>query len=625
MGRLNYTNVKRIPPGTGSKSALRDPVVELDITGKTLGDDGFQEIADALATALAYDGEQGRVLLLEELCIKSNGLSTTCLPALARVIRLAASDLRDLDISDNAFTITTRQDAKSWEDFLESFRGCIMLRRLDLSGNNLDPKAFEVLARVYTREPIIELGSEDEAEDLVVSGTPSRRNTTGDIAALNRQLRNFSLGSRPGARADVDDNVAISDRKVSHGSRHDSKSPEAMGSVSLRDDTLLFTKTQGLRSVPYIILSKTGMTDICALHLSYLLASHHATERLLRHVPPAKPGHHVQLLESYDDTTGCHGIIHLPNSNIGSAGVKVLELSENVRRLLHDDDRLAESPEVNQMQFRKFSFSRNTSSSHPSPCAAVSEARMRNGMKGVPEEVTDREDLTADLDRARSRIQGNILRDAGVQSNDLWTTALRMLVMCRILCPMRREENPAPPTVARKGEATRPVPVQPTVDTEYPTLPRVHPRPFIGYLDHSTPSFATKIQTMPTTPTPTTKKQPLRLQTTTTPSPFSITSVTPSSTTLVSPTNTTALPAATTTTYRSDLPRGLPEVAWTRIMGLYLRAGRFMSERQQTSVFRWAVDRRTLARELENLGKPESAQVWKVLEGTGCLAYEGDF
>lgn len=49
-----------------------------------------------------------------------------------------------------------------------------------------------------------------------------------------------------------------------------------------------------------------------------------------------------------------------------------------------------------------------------------------------------------------------------------------------------------------------------------------------------------------------------------------------------------------------------------------------MGRTQQSNVLRWAVDRRTLARELESLGKPESAQIWKVLDGMGCLAYEVD-
>ncbi len=59
-------------------------------------------------------------------------------------------------------------------------------------------------------------------------------------------------------------------------------------------------------------------------------------------------------------------------------------------------------------------------------------------------------------------------------------------------------------------------------------------------------------------------------------------------------------------------------------MGLHVQADRFMTRNQQCNVLRWATDRRTLGKELESLGKPESAQIWKVLDGMGCLAYEGD-
>ena len=47
-----------------------------------------------------------------------------------------------------------------------------------------------------------------------------------------------------------------------------------------------------------------------------------------------------------------------------------------------------------------------------------------------------------------------------------------------------------------------------------------------------------------------------------------------------------------------------------------------MSEAQQRSVLRWAMDRGTLSKERESLGLKESAQIWKVLEGMECLAYE---
>ena len=61
---------------------------------------------------------------------------------------------------------------------------------------------------------------------------------------------------------------------------------------------------------------------------------------------------------------------------------------------------------------------------------------------------------------------------------------------------------------------------------------------------------------------------------------------------------------------------------WQQIASYVIQADGIMSKGQQLSVLRWAMDRRTLSQEKESLGKLKSAQIWKVLDATGCLAYE---
>ena len=134
----------------------RDPVVELDICGKNLTDIGFCPVAEALVKALTYDGEQGRCTRLEELCLQGNQLTVFSLQNLTRVILACDQDLRDLDLSDNSITITTDEEAGIWEDFLTSFQGCCVLRRLNISGNALGPRAFEILTRVYASEGAVD-------------------------------------------------------------------------------------------------------------------------------------------------------------------------------------------------------------------------------------------------------------------------------------------------------------------------------------------------------------------------------------------------------------------------------------------------------------------------------------
>ncbi|KAL9027264.1 MAG: hypothetical protein Q9196_004190 [Gyalolechia fulgens] len=620
MGRLNYTNrkteglklgqtiakdlTKRIPPGTGSKSALRDPIVELDVTGKFVGRDGFKELAAALIKSLEHDDGHGRVCQLEELCLKANILDTTCLPALARIVRLAAHDLRDLDLSDNCFSITSNRDADVWEDFLESFAECYMLRRLDFSGNVLGPKAFEVIARVYSRARLTDHWSEDSFEIPSPTQTPRRTSISGTADSLDRQTRKLSLGSALEEYSDDDEHASITKKTAEHGTRHDSKSPEKS---SLPDQVDIYSRAQGLRSVPYLIFYDTEMTDAGALHLSYIISCHHHPDRLLRYVPPARSSQHIQQLDVYDHKTGCHGIIYLPNENVSSPCLKLLELCEGARFSLLDDDRPAASSEAFHTHVRKTSSGRKTSTTYSSHATIPAGARRRSGTKGKYEDLADSQAVYAELDRARSRIQGNVLKDVGPRSNDLWRTALQMLGLCRMLCPLRNDDPP-PPTapVANERNHSSAHPV------DFPTLPKANGRPFVGYLDPFAPPPAAKNPNMPNTPKA--KKQAPKLKTAT-PSPLSITT---------SPT--TASPGAfvlPSRPYRSHLPFALPEEAWARIMGLHVGADRFMSTSQQRNVLRWAIARRTLAKELESLGKPESAQIWKVLDGMGCLAYEG--
>ncbi|KAL8718501.1 MAG: hypothetical protein Q9225_004369 [Loekoesia sp. 1 TL-2023] len=621
MGRLNYTNrkteglklgqiiakdlTKRIPPGTGSKSALRDPIVDLDVTGKCIGEDGFRELAGALIKSLEHDGEHGKVCRLEELCLKTNRLSARCLPALARIVRLAAHDLRDLDLSDNCFSITSSQETHLWEHFLESFAECCVLRRVDLGGNALGPKAFEILARVYTRERLTDPVWENTSDTPPYGVTPSRKSLSGDSDSLNRQARNLSLGSASDAQLDNDERISNTSHKLEYGIRHDSISPEKAAPSNLPDLFHIYSKTQGLRSVPYLILSDTGMTDAGALHLSYIISCHHRPDRLLRHVPPAKSGHHHQQLDFYNSHSGCQGIIYLPNDNVSNPGLKLLELCEGARIPLLNDDRPPHSPEAFQTQF---STARTTSAAHTSSSTTAAGPRRRSGTKGEHDELTDSEAVIAELYRARSRIQGNVLKEVRMHSNDLWRTALRMLGLCRMLCPLRKED-----TQTATADEWNYSPVQPFHSPDFPTLPKANSRPFVGYLDPFAPPLTAKSPNMPITPT--SKKQPPKLKTAT-PNPLSITT----SPTTASP-GTSAAPFRS---YRSDLLHGLPAEAWARIIGMHLGADRFMSEKQQRSVLRWATDRKTLARELESLGKPESAQIWKVLDGVGCLAYESD-
>lgn len=206
--------VKRIPPSAGSKAAFRDPAVELDVSGKGLTDGGFAEVASALVESLKYDGDQGRVVRLEELCLTNNRLSATSLQALSSIIKLASNDLRDLDLSGNNITINTESEIAIWEDFLTSFRSCCVLRRMDLSRNALGPRVFEVMTRVYAKQEAVDLVLPADLEQF----KNNERRTSTDVAGIGRRMRKWSVVSDPDDwGSDEDNNPKFEGNR---GSRH---------------------------------------------------------------------------------------------------------------------------------------------------------------------------------------------------------------------------------------------------------------------------------------------------------------------------------------------------------------------------------------------------------------------
>lgn len=522
--------LKRIPPSIGSKAAIRDPIVELDVSGRRLTSEGLLEFAPALLKSMEHNNENGKIVRLEELCLSECQIDSRSLLHLARIISLAAYDLRDLDLSENKITVTTHEEVAAWGAFLNAFSNCCVLRRIDLSGNLLGPRAFEVLARVYASENPVDLVLSDSVEE----------------------------------------------------------SAEPRSSLSHAEPLDIYVTTKGVRSVPYIILSNTGMTEVCALYLSYVIGSHNMPEKLLTRAPAAKAGPHTQQLLAYDSETRCRGIVYLPNSHLGGAAMKVLELAEAVREGLCEDLDLDD-----EEGFRNVLHKPKSAESG----RKISDLASKHGNKIC---------ISVELDRARSRIQGNVLQEFGPGSNDLWRTALKMLTLCRDIHPVQERKKPS---IVSKRPETIPDVISRTDRTRLSVLTPLSTRnpnqhianPFAGQwrLDNSRlvpvmapvkPSLATPCKSLPAPP----KSAPC---------------VRPPATTVSTP-------------YRTKLPYGLPDDVWRRIMAAAAGADVILSVAQQRSVIRWAMDRSSLNKEKEFLGLKESAQIWKVLEGMGCLAYE---
>ena len=608
-------------------------MIELDVSGKDLTDEGFFEVASALVGAITYDGDQGRVARLEELCLRSNRLTIASLQALAPVIQVSCCDLRDLDISDNQITISSDADVAIWEDFVTSFRKCCVLRRIDLSGNALGDRAFEVMLRVYAKEEPLNFAS---PSDLVEAHHEEQSSTT-EIGSVTRKTKKLSLGSNSG---DNTGDEGHHRRKVSkqgqlpscasHGvadASTEATSPEKTSLPGLPVGPLLiYTTTLGLRSIPYFILRDTTMTDICALHLSYIIAHHHKPSQLLTRVPPAKAGPHAQQLMEYDTQSQCQGIIYLPNATLGNSGLKVLELADTTRDMPLDGTAEEDAEGLHTLR-RSSTIPRRPLNFHTVPL--VSSSKRRQSLMSTEDILQAEKAVSAhnviNLERARCRIQGDALQEAGPLSNDLWRVALRVLCLGRnIQVQEKREPPPAP-----KAKA----PVIKTLSVPGPRLKPLTPKPSMPLAserDANKPvvpwgKFSQKSSSIPQTLTisPTTPQQVTFGGRVRTPpvDPKNIRTLPPVHTT--TPSRAVSL-SAKNKIYQTRLPCGFSEDVWRQIIGHAAGANGIMSEDQQRSMLSWAMNRKTLSKESEILGLTLASQIWRVLEGTGCLTYDMD-
>ena len=370
----------------------------------------------------------------------------------------------------------------------------------------------------------------------------------------------------------------------------------------------MYASTRGIRSVPYLIFSNTSMTDTCALHLSYIVACHNMPEQLLSRVPNAKAGPPTQQLQAYDSIEGCQGVVYQPNSKLKGAGLKVLLVSE-LARVGNLDELVPVDGDVQfQTPTKTADTTRRTSVVEALSSPSFDQNRRRSATSTASGDHVGHATymgLGTELDRARSRIQGDTLRDQGPRSNELWGAALKMLPIARRIRTVAgrarqysvngsREET----TVTEQILTTRAVDIPLTT----PLLP-ADPNQIIKAI------------------------QPGRYYWKDNVVPESVTTCPPPPLTL---TNLTAeierkperQSERQTVPYRSNFPGGLPEAVWRRITAIAAGSDSILSEVQQQSVWQRAQDRSTLSREMETLGKLESAQMWEVLKSMRCLSYE---
>lgn len=327
------------------------------------------------------------------------------------------------------------------------------------------------------------------------------------------------------------------------------------------------------------------MTDVCALHLSYVVEHHGLPKQLLPYVP-AKAGSSAREHDAHGSSPGCQGILYLPNDELSSAGLKVLEVAELVRNGA-DSESFEGDGSPSKSSYTTSTYSRRTSDASRGPLSSQSHRRRRSTLSSGTHASHAGATPTAasELDRARSRIQGSMLKEDGPRSVDLWGASLRMLSTARLILLEQAKDEPASrPTYASKLKIVTSVPSEPI----------------------------TGLSNTPATPVFTRKRKgsnvPASRQTTSSTSTFQQADNVPV--------------AINTSPDPSTMPFGLSEPLWRKIIAFASGAVGVVSSEQQESIITWAKDRDTLSRERGILGKTESEQILRVLEGMGCLSYD---
>ncbi|KAL4932117.1 uncharacterized protein BDV17DRAFT_279788 [Aspergillus undulatus] len=383
---------KRIPPSTGAKAAARDPTLEIDLTGKNLTDEGFAQFIDDLIQCTLYRSTDHPLGLAKvtEFHLSGNNLTVNSLAKLGAVIAANPGDLRELDLSSNDIKVASDDEKKIWKEFLDSFRNCYVLQKLDLSKNPMGVKGLEILARVYVKSDLDYLEAD---ADAIVRENHGLAN--GEEAALAEEVEELKVGEKNKENEPRAGRAKKSPAKGGKAAKQNGASPistpsKAPGLADLRR----YACTRGLRSIPYFILSEMGLNNSSAVNLSHMLTIQRASAQLLTFLPPSKAS---AVPESAQEN---RSLIWQPNEAFTGFAKRLLDVTEKT------------------IDFKaKIQTSENCDMDDHAESA---QQKMQNK-------------LALEFTRLTKRVRIECLKQEGVRVSDIAFTALKMVILSRAL------------------------------------------------------------------------------------------------------------------------------------------------------------------------------------------------
>jgi hypothetical protein len=114
--------------------------------------------------------------------LSGNNLTLLSLRKLGEVVAHSAGDLRELDLSSNEICVASAQEKAIWKAFLECFKNCYVLSKLDLSENPIGPAGLEILCCVYIKSDVDYL--EADAAAIVGLNADDESTLVEDVSTL---------------------------------------------------------------------------------------------------------------------------------------------------------------------------------------------------------------------------------------------------------------------------------------------------------------------------------------------------------------------------------------------------------------------------------------------------------
>lgn len=360
------------------------------MTGRLIGDEGIKLVCEAL-----YEAITTNVLKLEGLHISDNEITPAGLLHLGMVIRAAANQLRDLDLSNNKIGATNKKETVLLERFWIDIGEVRQLIRLDLSGNPLgNARSMEVLLRCYSRELPLEM----DLCPIVLQGELEIPQPNSDEEGEPAHLL---IGKKPKRRA----------RRS--GNKEDIV-PIPTGITVIGVDPS--TNAKGLRSIPFIVLKNTNLDDGGSFFFSYIVFKHFPPKILMSRFVDFKAGTHLAgvLQELVNESQP--GLVYYPNDRLSDKGRGLLEEAERLR-----------------LSRKEFIHSEIESDSEFELEVVKNTRRRGSSLTGIRTQTAE------GIERFRSKVMGDLLSTSDLQGVELWKIAIDMLLVVRELLPTRYE------------------------------------------------------------------------------------------------------------------------------------------------------------------------------------------